>query len=475
MTTRPTIAIIGAGFSGSLLALHLLSRGADCPRILLIERASDFGRGLAYATGNPAHLLNVRAGNMSAFPDQPEHFLAWLRQQGDAVPGAAGAGPASFVARQTYGHYLQKLISDAAKQSRSAGRLILVPDTAVALRQEGGRMVVRLDVGREYKLDAAVLAIGNFPPQPPLLFDGAFFRSSRFHPDPWAPSVARDIGVRDSVLVVGTGLTMVDTVLSLRARGHQGQIVALSRRGLLPRRHTDAVPHVVPPPPDMPTSLSRALAHVRRLVRQEQAAGRAWQPVIDSLRPRTVAYWQALPLGEKKRFLRHLRPWWDVHRHRLAPAVATQLTALQATGALIVTAGRLQSIEEVPDALQGRVRVTYRPRNEDGDITFPVDQVINCSGPACDILRVTDPLVRDLLAQGTIRPDPLHLGLDVDAEARVLDVGGRPVPGLYAIGPVTRGTFWEMTAVPDIRMQAATLAQHIGAYVDRHAKVAVEA
>jgi uncharacterized NAD(P)/FAD-binding protein YdhS len=129
----------------------------------------------------------------------------------------------------------------------------------------------------------------------------------------------------------------------------------------------------------------------------------------------------------------------------------------------------------MPDAVQGRVRVTYRPRNESGDITFPVDQVINCSGPACDILRVTDPLVRDLLAQGTIRPDPLHLGLDVDGEARVLDAGGRPVAGLYAIGPVTRGTFWEMTAVPDIRMQAATLAQHLGAYIDRHAKVAVEA
>lgn len=461
MTTRPTVAIIGSGFSGSLLALHLLSR-ADGPRVLLIERAAGFGRGLAYATGNPGHLLNVRAGNMSAFPDEPGHFLDWLRQQ----PGSAEASPASFVARATYGQYLQKLVSDAARQSQSAGRLVLVPDTAVALtRTQGGRrLLVRLDVGREYTVDAAVLAIGNFPPQPPGLFDSRFLSSDRFHADPWSPALATGIGRQDRVLIIGTGLTMVDTVLALKDRGHTGQIFALSRRGLFPRRHTDGGPHVIPNPPVLPPSLSGALHAVKALVRQEMAAGRDWQPVIDSLRPYTRQIWQRWSPAEKRRFLRHLRPWWDIHRHRLAPAVANRMASLQATGALIVAAGRLSHMEQTGDNL----RVVYRPRGSGGEdvagrnpLHFDVDHVINCSGPCTDILRMNDPLVKDMLAQGLVRPDPLHLGLDVDDNAHVRDRWGSVVDGLYAIGPVTRGAFWEIIAVPDIRVQARELAARI--------------
>lgn len=457
MSTRPTIAIIGSGFSGSLLALHLLSMGDACPRILLIERADGFGRGLAYATGNPGHLLNVRAGNMSAFPDQPTHFLEWLRRQ----DGRQDASPASFVARQTYGHYLQTLVSDAARRSLSAGRLVLVPDTVAALgREAGGRLRLRLGVGREHVVDAAVLAIGNFPPQPPALFDNAFLASPRFHPDPWAPSVGMRISRDDRVLIIGTGLTMVDTVLGLRDRGHDGQIFALSRRGLLPNRHTDGGPHVIPTPPVLPPTLSGALHALKTLARAEMAQGRDWQPVIDSLRPQTRALWQGWAMPEKRRFLRHLRAWWEVHRHRLAPSVANRLASLQATGALLVSAGRLLRVDEGAQGL----RVVYRPRGCRGEAPpahIEVDHVINCSGPATDILRVSDPLMQDLLAQGLVRPDPLYLGLDVDDTAHVRDRWGKTVPGLYAIGPVTRGAFWEITAVPDIRLHARELAARI--------------
>jgi uncharacterized NAD(P)/FAD-binding protein YdhS len=458
------VAIIGAGFSGSLLALHLLAAGSPGPKIFLIERRGGFGKGTAFATGNPAHLLNVRAANMGAFPDQPDHFLSWLRRQ----PGREAAGPASFVDRGTYGVYLQQMMTAAACGPQAAGRLVLVPDEATALRRRpDGRLGLRLAMGREIAADSVVLALGNFAPELPDSADPALAGSPCWLGDPWSAAGLNRIGTLDSVLLIGTGLTMVDVALALDGRGHQGAVLALSRRGLLPRRHRPEALHPLPKPLSVAGPLSQALRQVRAAVRQAAESGLPWQTVIDALRGQTTGFWQGLPPDAKERFLRHLRPWWDVHRHRLAPMVADRLDRLTGSGRLAVAGGRVRALVPVrtQDA-SGRdtgpaVQVTWTPRRGGPEMTRLVRHVVNCAGPGCDLARSGGELVQGLLAGGLARQDPRLLGLDVDIHGRLLggaDGQNAPGQGLYAIGPVTRGTFWEITAVPDIRVQARNLA-----------------
>ena len=104
------IAIVGGGASGALMAAHLLRGRPRNLAVTIIETRAELGRGLAYATDNPSHLLNVRAANMSAFADDPGHFARWLSTQRDAP--AAADPEFRFVSRGLYGRYLESLIRE---------------------------------------------------------------------------------------------------------------------------------------------------------------------------------------------------------------------------------------------------------------------------------------------------------------------------------------------------------------------------
>jgi uncharacterized NAD(P)/FAD-binding protein YdhS len=439
-----SFGVIGGGFSGSLLAVHLLRRLPLGCRVHLIEQRQGFGRGLAYSTGNPSHLLNVRASRMSAFDDDPDHFLRWLAAQ----PGAHG----EFVPRGLYGGYIQSLLAEQLwAEGRNHG-LYLNPDEAEALSLEADGATIHMASGRPLHVDVAILAVGHFPPEPPRGAEG-LGGSRRYHCDPWDHKTLAAIPQKAPVLVIGTGLTMVDLVLSLLDSGHQGPVTALSRHGLLPHRHAATVPPVPWPEPQRPLALSQMLRQTRLAV---EACG-DWHAVIDGMRPHLQAWWQALPLRDQKRFLRHLRPWWDIHRHRLAPAVAERLEAALAQGRLTVLAAHVAGVSPHPDG----VEIAYRPRGS-GDLRrLGVGHVINCSGPTSDYGRVSQPLLRQLFDQTMIRPDPMRLGLDVDDQLRLIDGAGLAHRRLYAVGPLTRGRFWEVTAVPEIRRQAQWLAEHL--------------
>jgi uncharacterized NAD(P)/FAD-binding protein YdhS len=445
------VAIIGSGFSGSLLAVQLLRRFLPGGRVYLIEKNAKFGRGLAYATGNPNHLLNVRAGRMSAFADEPDHFVDWLRDyvkaKGDAeVPlGASDL----FVPRRLYGAYIQDLLGNEIWQTGNGRNLYLVPDEAVALWQRPGGLSVQVRSGRTYEVDVAVLATGNFPHDD---------TASHYYANPWSPQALANLEPEAPVLLIGTGLTMIDTVISLLDQAHQGPIHAVSRRGLLPRRHGAA-----PPQPPLPlaqidcSSIAAMLHAVRRAVRSASDEENAWRSVVDALRPHTQQIWQSLSTVEKRRFLRHLRPWWEVHRHRMAPAVADVIEGAIHRRQLQLQAARVQAM--APDR-QG-VTVTLKKRRTDLLENLRVARVIDCSGPQCDYARIDSPLVRDLISQGMARPDPLNLGLDVTTDSAVINRWGVPSRQVYALGPVTRGLFWEITSVPDIREQCWRVASLI--------------
>lgn len=435
------VAIIGAGFAGSLQAINLLRHGG--PRAVLIDRAVTPGLGLAYGAAHPAHVLNVRAANMSALPDDPGHFVRWLEERGVAEAATA------FVPRLTYGEYLRELLDHACAAAGDRLRVIRGDVIDVA---GGPRTKVRLADGRSLAVDAAVLAVGNLPPHDPPGVPAEGLPEDGYKGDPWARGVTAGLGADDTVLLVGTGLTMVDVALKLETEGFGGRIVALSRRGLLPRRHGGAA-HAGDRLRERPVL---GVSELLKLVRER---GRAvgWRDAVDELRPFTQAMWANAHEAERARFLRHLRPWWDVHRHRLAPAIADRLAAMRDRGQLSVVAGKTVALCGTSDG----IAVSWRPRGSATVRALDTRRVVNCTGPQGDLGRSTDPLLRRLVERGSIRPDAARLGIDVDGDARTVAADGRANDWLFALGPMTRGAFWEIVAVPDIRVQTWNLARRL--------------
>jgi uncharacterized NAD(P)/FAD-binding protein YdhS len=449
MQDPPTVAIVGAGFSGSLLALHLLRAGPPNLRIFLIERTPGFGPGLAYGSHNPEHVLNVRVSNMSAWPEAPDHLQRWL----DAQAGTGEAQASAFITRGTFGRYIAEMIQQTIAGPDGAQRLILVHDEAVGLARMADGLRLTLGMGRSLDLDAVVLAIGNQPPAPLKGLGLETLPLADYAPDPWAKGALDGLKVEEPVLLIGTGLTMVDIALALRSRGHRGPIQALSRRGLAPHCHAAVSPVQHPSPIAVDGPLSQLLRRVRGRAR---AIG--WREAVDELRPSAQAIWRTADLQSRRRFLRHLRPWWDIHRHRMAPVVSDRVKAMREDGQLLLAAGRILSIE----AARGELAVTWRARGSTDEQTIRVGRIINCTGPGGDPLNARNPLLRDLIGQGLARPDALGFGLDVDDEDHVVDATGLANPRLYAVGPMTKGAHWEIVAVPDIRNQVAGLAKSPG-------------
>ncbi len=449
----PSITVVGAGFSGTLLSLHLLRHCPPGTHIRLIERNRQFGPGQAYSTDNPNHLLNVPAGRMSAFPDQPTHFLDWLRARPLHELNGVMPDAGSFVPRRLFGRYIRQQLHDALRQ-RSSVHLELLHGSVASITQEPRNLRLHIEGGHDLATDIAVLALGNFTPEPIPVADSMFYDAALYCPDPWSPKAFAGLDPTAPVLLIGAGLTMVDAVISLLDQGHVGPINAVSRRGLLPRCHTSAV--AVPRGPVAYPSGLRALTRfLRREAEDALASGGTWQSVIDGLRPVTQHIWATLSTEDRQRFLRQLRTWWDVHRHRIAAPVAARIEAARASGQLRVHAGRLRGYQ----IADGSMTVRFRPRGSDAIATLHAARVVNCSGPATDYRRVADPLVRSLLLEGVGRPDPSRLGLDVTENCALRSRNGAESRRLFAVGPVTKGAFWEMTAVPDIRRQCEELAQ----------------
>lgn len=433
------VAIIGGGFSGVLLAINLLRHGNL--RVTLVERRPDrLGRGLAYGAAHSDHVLNVRAANMSALPDQPGHFVAWLTAQGLGQEG-------SFATRRDYGAYLCAMLDDV--RAVAGDRLAILTDEATDIAVAGDGAFVALGSGATVAADIAVIAPGNLPPHD--LAACAGLARPAYVDDPWAADIAEGLGANDIVLLLGSGLTAVDCALSLDSAGFTGRIVALSRRGLSPHAHAPVPPYAVRP--ERPTGPTSALVRVVRA----RATQIGWRNAVDELRPFTSDMWRAASPAERNRFLRHLRPYWDVHRHRIAPQVADRLDRLKAQGRLEIRAAKVTTATPDGDGLV----VGLRPRGASVQHDLRVARMVNCTGPLGDLRRVADPLLRNLFDRGDIRPDPLAIGIDVDRQCRAIAVDGSAQDRLHVVGPMTRGAHWEIVAVPDIRRQVWTLARQI--------------
>jgi uncharacterized NAD(P)/FAD-binding protein YdhS len=452
---QTAIAVVGSGFTGTLLSILLRNMAPAGTRMYLIERTGTFAHGLAYGTANPRHLLNVPAGRMSAFPDLPLDFLHWAQRQPAAILGGITPSEDAFLPRSAYGAYLQQLL-ECPPLSGAGAELIQLRDAVTAVDESPAGLTLHLAAHPPLPVDLAVLATGNPPPQPRHGGTDALAEAGLWCNDPWDPATLAGLDPTTAVLLVGTGLTTVDLVISLLDNGHTGPIHAVSRHGLLPRRHASGHAAVT-----LPTPLPNRLLPLVRLIRQQIAAtmvkGGDWRPVIDALRPFTQDLWRGFSPVEKARFLRHLCSWWDVHRHRMPPASAQRVEAALASGQLMIHAGGIIHLEAVADV----AHVTYRPRGAGMPQALAVARVINCTAPCGDVGRSADPLTRALLHTGTVRPDALRLGLDVTADGAVLGADGVASRRLFAMGPLTKGEAWEITAVPDIRRQCRDMAARL--------------
>ena len=450
------IIIVGGGASGVLLACHLLRDPNNAISVTLIEKRQAIGRGMAYSTAQPGHLLNVRAANMSAFADDPLHFCRWLAEHDEDAHGHE-PGPLTFAQRRVYGRYIAELITPHLAPPGGPGRLQVAYGEGRGITVTHSDTRITLDDGRCFVGDVAVLATGH---------DEAARGGPACYVNPWESPTASGIDPDSAVLIRGTGLTMVDFVVSLRAAGHRGSIHAMSRHGLLPQAHR-AVAALPIDPRDIPfgKSLATLWRFVRRLAADAVAKGGDWRSAVDGIRPYTWEIWRKLPFDSKQRFLRHARAYWEVHRHRMAPEIDAEIKAALRAGQLqIVTAKTLDVVPTQPGA-----RIVYRRRGKNEPETLDVAKVAECTGVYTDPFATTNPLLQQLIAQGLARPDPLGIGIDVSADCAVIDTSGAASSVLYGVGPFTRAAFWEIMAVPDIRVQCAELARHLLTRLTGHA------
>jgi uncharacterized NAD(P)/FAD-binding protein YdhS len=440
---QPTIAVIGAGLAGTLVTVQLLRYAARPLRIVLIERSGDFGPGIAYKTRDPQHRLNVPAARMSAFPEAPLHLLTWASKRlGRRVDGA------EFLPRGLYGDYLRALLMEEQARLASPGSVELIATEAERVVRVGEGALVELGEGGPLPADAAVLAIGNPPPAAPA----GLPEDPRIVADPWAPG-ALEKGAAGTTVVVGTSLTALDVALTVARQSPRGQTLAISRSGLVPYANLPGLRDPAPPP-EAPTGkvgldeLERSLrGHARHMVSE----GYDWRDVVDGIRPRVPALWQALSVEDRRRFLKELLREWSVRRHRIAPEANRELESVREAGRLELAAAPIRSAVAREDCVELRLD------GERGERLVRAGRVICCAGAEADIRRVGG-VVGRALEDGIATADPLALGLRAGDCGALIDRTGSALGPIYTLGPPLRGELWETTAAREISVQAEKVA-----------------
>jgi uncharacterized NAD(P)/FAD-binding protein YdhS len=448
------VAVIGGGAAAATLMSELLERRSPHPlHVDWYTGGAPLARGIAYGTPSPHHLLNVRAASMSMFAGRPRGFLDFAQ---GVDPGISGS---DFLPRRLYGEYLEGEVQRALQQAAAFGHDVhIVPFPVDALVPETGG--VNVMYGEEHaRADAAVLALGSLPPRPLAGVAEDVLASGRYVTDPWPFLAAAGPDDRPlHVVIIGLGLTAIDVVLHLAERWPNATFTAISRHGLPPEAH----PHTASAPTGDSAELIDSMredptAHgwMTRL-RETIGQNEDWRTVIDSLRPHSPSLWQLLPTAERSRFLRHARWAWERARHRMPPQVAEALNALETSGRLHRQRGRMQAVDAMAD---GGLNVTISSKGHDVVQTLHANMVIQTVGLNTDTQRTLHPLICQLVTNGHVASDPLGLGFQAMANGQLLDSDGDAWPNVFAIGTLLRGTLWESTAMPEIRVQARNLAE----------------
>ena len=477
--TAVDVAIVGGGFTGAVFAIHL-SRMAKRPLdIAIIEPRDRLGRGLAYDTADPDHRLNAPLEVHLVYPDAPDHLRGWYAAHSDTArdPEALASDGNIYMRRGEFGRYVEEQLRAQFDGSPSGSTIRHVQSRVLAAQRASRGYRLTLDDRWELTAGLTVLAAGYDRPNVPPPFDRRISGRPGFFGDPWDTARLREIPADARVLLLGVAQTASDAIAVLLRSGHRGPIASVSRRGLRTRRRPEAGSG---PPPDLvdrivrPVSLFTA-AHgrhisVRRLLRtlrsealRVEETGGTWLEPLGALRDSVWDVWPALPLAEKRRFLRHLRVWYDVHRFQLPPQVETRIADAEEAGQVTFEAASCVSATCEGGALS--VTLQRRGSGEHSRKTF--DVIVNCTGPEMRPDRSMNPFVRMLAAQGWAAPHPAGVGFSVDEQCRAIDAGGRADPHLRIVGPLTYGAFADQQGASFIALRLHRIMPDIVASLRR--------
>ncbi len=449
------IAIIGGGASGALVAIQLLHQAVQPLTILLIERQNPFCLGVAYSTQDIHHLLNVPVSDMSVFPNDQLHFLRWAQNQHDLPKKvlASSITADSFLPRLVYGAYLQSTLDQAETNAKPGVQLERITDQVLGIQQTTNEATLHLQSGNSLQAQKVVLALGNPPPTNPNVDTPDFYKSDRYIRSGWSAQALKGLEPNEPILLIGSGLTSIDLIVSLANQGHCSTIHVVSRHGILPPGHRTNTPSPAFEIPSVPT-----LGHLVRKVREDlhgaETQGLDWRPVLDSLRPVFTKLWQSLTLKEKERFARHVRSYLLTHLRRIPSQAEGVISAMLQSGQLLVHAGRVRAYYEDSS---GSIQVIIHPRGTKSEIVLHVRRIINATGPNYNYQTLKDPLVLNLLKQGVISPHPIG-GLMTAPNGALLDTFKIPSNLLYTLGPSRVGDLGDLLSIKVIRHQALALA-----------------
>jgi len=460
------VAVIGGGLSGTFFAVQLAQYSQQPLVIKVIEPRTALGGGVAYSTPDPAHRINVPASRMTLFPEAPADFDDWFRSGGglEIDPEALWADGAIYPRRAAFGRYVASIL-ERRRQENPDVTIEHVRDAATAIEPDGAAgWRIYLAQGGQFEADITVLATSHPPPGMPTLIARTLADDPGVIANPWRPDALDQVAPDDDVLIIGTGLTMADVVASLARRGHRGAITAFSRRGLLPRGHAKT-PVPVPfawyanhlPPSDL-------LSLVRQVRRQVAETDLPWQSVFDDVRANGQALWRQLGFADRRRFLRHLRVYWDSHRYRIAPQIEKILADKQQDQSLRVLAASLVSARRAGEKIDFMLRPRLTRTEESKSII--VDRVINTTGPAHSTVVDQNPALHSLAARGLLQADALGLGVTVDAQGQVISQDGACHKTLLVAGPLAREQYGELMGLPQVAAQPNAVAAHVASYLN---------
>lgn len=453
--SKPTIVIIGGGFCGAALTIQLIRQATGPIKIFLINKDNPVSKGIAYSTYNPKHVLNVPAAKMSLFPDDPDNFINWIKSKPEYSGLVNDDLNDAFLPRVIFGNYAGETFAEALKNKPESADVTIIEDEAVDVEQRGDGVNVILKNGESIAGHKAVLAIGNLTPGNPRILNEQFYLSKKYFSNPWKEDCVKGINAEDDILIIGTGLTMVDNVISLLDKNFSGKIFAVSTKGFFPLSHkkrkpyTDILQELHPP-----YGLRSLYGIFRKHIKTVLAQGIAGEAVVDAVRPKTQEIWLSLSLDDKIKFMSHVRHLWGVARHRLPREVHERMMALISEGRIKIIPGRLIDIIDAGEYAE----VTLKERKSQSIRKLNVSRVINCTGPKTDLNMIEMPLIKNLLSKGMITSDEMKLGLNALPDGTIIQSDNSVSASLHAIGSPLKGILWESTAVPELRVQARNLA-----------------
>jgi uncharacterized NAD(P)/FAD-binding protein YdhS len=450
-----TIAIIGAGLSGTLCLINLVKTQTEKLRIFIIDKTNKPGYGLAYCTPEPHHLLNVPAVRMSAFVNEPDHFYNWLLKHRYNYKSS------DFVPRFLYGSYIHELYLEAVTRQSKNLEVHYLPNEAIDIELFQRKAFIHLDDNNLVMSDKVILALGNFPAAHLELPDMSYIRSKRYIQHPWNDGILNKIASNDDIMIIGTGLTMVDIVASLHHKGHRGSITAVSKNGFLPKLHDradiDSTPDYLAVIP-RPTDLNQIFSYMKPYLKQDN-----WLEAVNNILLHFKEIWSELSVQDKQRFSRHLHSRWSAARHRMPAQVGKIISSMVESGQLKVVSALLQNIQSAENCLEATVYL----RKVQETIELCPKFIINCTGQESNYEKLNNKLVQKLVKNGLLRNDPMNLGVNATAEGALIDASGRVSNILFTLGPPLKGVLGEASSVPEIRQQAQRLANILTSQTSR--------